>query len=328
MGVGEEPDNPDTPETATLGAEVQQSLILSIVAGRHAGAMTLLVRSDMLVIGSSDDCDVILSDEGVAPHHCVLNTGHDGRLLLRSIDAALTLNGELHGPGEAVCVTSDMTVTLGTAAFEVAGALQSSPRAVNARRAPGVRSRNAAELARRFRWAIVAALPLAAAVASVLRPATHEVSVQPALAAADSQTTRSGAAIAQDVAEVLRLSGINCEATYNGNGTVTVSGNLGNQRALAAIIESRAMHEIVGLKRVLTMNLEHSGAGAAPDGTRIVSAVSSGDPYVITADGSRYYVGAPLPQGGRLSGVQDGEVLIERNGHVEHLKLLGTRSGG
>jgi hypothetical protein len=42
---------------------------------------------------------------------------------------------------------------------------------------------------------------------------------------------------------------------------------------------------------------------------------------VVTADGSRYYVGASLPQGGRLAGVKEGEVLVERDGRTEHWKL-------
>jgi hypothetical protein len=136
-------------------------------------------------------------------------------------------------------------------------------------------------------------------------------------------TARSGAAIAHDVAEVLRLSGINCEAQYNGDGTVTVSGHLGDPQSLSAIVKSRAVREIVGLRRVMAVNLDHGGAaaGLAVDGTRIVSVVASADPYVVTADGSRYYVGASLPQGGKLAGVKEGEVLVERDGHTEHWKL-------
>ena len=61
--------------------------------------------------------------------------------------------------------------------------------------------------------------------------------------------------------------------------------------------------------------------------TRIVSAISGDDPYIVTADGSRYYVGAELPQGGRLAGVEGDEVLIERNGQVEHCRLPGARLG-
>jgi type III secretion protein D len=105
---------------------------------------------------------------------------------------------------------------------------------------------------------------------------------------------------------------------------------LGDPKALATIIQSRAMREIVGLKRVLAMNLDDPHGSSSPtqvDSTRIVSAISGDDPYVVTADGSRYYVGAELPQGGRLAGVQGDDVLIERNGQVEHLRLRAARLG-
>jgi type III secretion protein D len=128
---------------------------------------------------------------------------------------------------------------------------------------------------------------------------------------------------------VLRLSGITCEARYNGDGTVTVRGHLGDSQALAAIVNSRAIREIVGLKRVMAVNLDQAGRSAQGpvDGTRIVSVVASADPYVVTADGSRYYVGASLPQGGRLAGVKEGEVLVERDGRTEHWKIAEPGHG-
>lgn len=67
----------------------------------------------------------------------------------------------------------------------------------------------------------------------------------------------------------------------------------------------------------------------------IMSAVSAAQPqdslvgrssYVVTADGSRYYVGAVLPQGGKLAGVQADGMLIERNGKTEHLKLTDAQA--
>jgi hypothetical protein len=129
------------------------------------------------------------------------------------------------------------------------------------------------------------------------------------MAAAAVATSRSGASIAHDVAEVLRLSGITCEAQYNGDGTVTVKGHLGDPQALAAIVKSRAVREIVGLKRVMAINLDRGGSsmpGTTADGTRIVSVVASADPYVVTADGSRYYVGAFFTAGGPIGGSERG----------------------
>jgi len=35
-----------------------------------------------------------------------------------------------------------------------------------------------------------------------------------------------------------------------------------------------------------------------------------------------------LPRGGRLAGVQDGEILVERDGQVDHVRLTPARPGG
>ena len=316
--------------SAAHASAARLELTVRIVKGVHAGALTPLGTSDMLVVGASDDCDVVLSDAGIARHHCILNS-QDGKLSVRAMDDAVVLNGRRLGPGQTVSIEVGATITLGDAALAIVSDSSDASRArseARASRYAQMTSRSAnyiADLFHRFRWSFIAVLPLAVAVASVLSP-SREVSVQTAKPAASAEVERSGTAVAHDVAEVLRLSGITSEASYNGGGTVTVRGRLGNQQVLAKIIDSRAMHDIVGLKRVVVLNLDHPGElVSGVDGTRIVSAVSGSDPYVVTADGSRYYVGAALPQGGRLTGVQGTEVLIEHGGRIERLQLAGMR---
>jgi hypothetical protein len=344
-----------------------QSFVLRLTRGVHRAAVIRLERAGMLVIGSSDDCDVILADAGVASHHCILQK-QDNRFLLRAIDGAMRIDAHQHDPGSTIAVRVGASVVIGSATFEIIpeSSLAAPPEGVCEAAA------EPAHVASRPRRAILTSVPLpmiasdefeagsqhsllarlmrksglsvwlvaAAAVAMVLAAVllalefagrTAQTAVtQPALPA--QATPRSGDSIAHDVAEVLRLSGIACEARYSDDGTVTVSGHLGDPQQLSAVIKSRAMHEIVGLKRVAVSNVDHSGdpdQGLPIDGTRIVSVVASADPYVVTADGSRYYVGASLPQGGRLAGVREGEVLVERDGHTEHWKLTNrTRESG
>jgi hypothetical protein len=315
---------------------------LKITAGVHAGAVIRLDTADMLVIGASDDCDVILSDTGVASHHCVLKKQAD-RFFLRTIEGASTVNGNEQDPGVTILVPVGVPVIIGSAAFEVinTAAVPVTPAAAEVHpvpEAPLFSHQSVSQLLRRRPWSATVAVGALIATFFAVRAislglSTHSVqgAPDPDSAAAAVSASRPGASIAHDVAEVLRLSGINCEAQYNGNGTVTVSGHLGDQQTLSTIVKSRAIREIVGLKRVMAVNLDRSGrsAGMAIDGTRIVSVVASADPYVVTADGSRYYVGASLPQGGRLAGVKEGEVLVERNGHTEHWKLADpTHAGG
>jgi len=307
-------------------------LIVRIVKGVHVGALTPLAGSDMLVVGTGDDCDVILSDAGIARHHCIL-TSQDGKLSVRAMDDAVSVDGRRLSRGQTGAMELGATIILGDAALTVGNDAADAERARQEARAGRYRkmvSRGVhyvADMFHRFRWTSIAVLPLAVAVASVLTPARQEP-VQPVKPAIQMEAGRPGTEIARDVAEVLRLSGIASEATYNGSGTVTVRGRLGSQQALAKIIDSRAIHDIVGLKRVVALNLDHPGElVTGMDGTRIVSAVSGDDPYVVTADGSRYYVGASLPQGGKLTGVQGTEVLVEHGGRVERLQLAGARPG-
>jgi hypothetical protein len=309
---------------------------LKMTAGVHKGAVIRLDTADMLVIGASDDCDVILADTGVRSHHCVLKRQAD-KFFLRTIEGALNVNGHEQDPGATIFVPPRIPVVIGSAAFEIIDDASpvDAPAHVNANehrgaKASAPRPESVSQLLRRRPLSVTAAVAAIVATVFAVRAISLGVSAQSAQGAAGqaiaaaSVTSRSGTSIAHDVAEVLRLSGITCEAQYNGGGTVTVSGHLGDPKALAAIVKSRAIREIVGLKRVMAINLDHPGGsmqGTAVDGTRIVSVVASADPYVVTADGSRYYVGASLPQGGRLAGVKEGEVLVERDGHTEHWKL-------
>jgi hypothetical protein len=318
---------------------------LKVTAGVHKGALIRLDTADMLVIGASDDCDVILADAGVCSHHCVLKRQAD-RFFLRTIEGALNVNGHEQDPGATIFVPPRVPVIIGSAAFEIvstAASAADAPPQVSTHehtptKVPPSRSQLLSRMLRRRPLSVTAAVAAIIATVFAVRAISLGISAQSAQGAAGQATvaaavtSRSGASIAHDVAEVLRLSGITCEAQYNGDGAVTVSGHLGDPQALEAIVKSRAIREIVGLKRVLAINIDHpSGSmhGTTVDGTRIVSVVASADPYVVTADGSRYYIGASLPQGGRLAGVKEGEVLVERDGHTEHWKLTDpTRTAG
>jgi hypothetical protein len=291
-------------------------LALRILTGLHAGAVIRLDEASLLVIGSSDDCDVILADAGVANHHCVLQKQGE-QFFLRTIEGGVEAGGRTHDPGVTFAVMPRSAVKVGSAEFQ----LESGAPLPETAPAPIVTVPR--------HWSMSITLGGLIVTVAAFLAISFEIRAHSASATADHDvpivqtTARSGASIAHDVAEVLRLSGINCETQYNGDGTVTVSGHLGDPQSLSTIVKSRAIREIAGLKRVVAVNLDHGGkaAGLPVDGTRIVSVVASADPYVVTADGSRYYVGASLPQGGKLAGVREGEVLVERDGHTEHWKL-------
>src|ERR1700733_3153664 len=91
---------------------------LKITAGLHRGAVIRLDAADMLVIGSSDDCDVILADAGVASHHCVLKKQGD-KFFLRTIEGASGVGDRAQDPGVTIFVPPGTPVTVGGAVFEI-----------------------------------------------------------------------------------------------------------------------------------------------------------------------------------------------------------------
>ena len=241
---------------------------LKVTAGVHEGAVIRLDTADMLVIGASDDCDVILADAGVCSHHCVLKRQAD-QFFLRAIEGALIVNGHEQDPGATIFVPPQAQVIIGTAAFEIvatampviasgeAHASEHSPQT------PLSRSQLMSQMLKRRPLSVTAAVAAIIATVFAVRAISLGINTQSAPGAAGQATaavavtSRSGASIAHDVAEVLRLSGITCEAQYNGDGAVTVSGHLGDPKSLEAIVKSRAIREIVGLKRVLAINIDH-----------------------------------------------------------------------
>lgn len=336
-------------EEKTAAAKPTTKLVLRILAGLHIGASRVLGEQEMLLVGSGEDCDIVLSDDGVAPHHAMLLRNGDS-LALRAIDAPAGFAGDPLYPGDPIDLQLGAPVRLGDASFAVGDAndpkwmpadgldeVEQTP--LNARRAvrPGL-SRTLAGLA-------VLSL-LSAGIYASVRPATEPApSIEEQVAALvttydigdntvstnDAGMTvltgtvpdsisrsriqqhvesngipvrlnlRTGDDVAADVAEVLRSQGITARTRYLGNGDVEVSGRFEDHDKLRAAATSRAMIDVTGINRVIPRNYADEDAKAprrarAPvERTRIVSIVGGDDSYVLAADGTRYAVGAELP---------------------------------
>src|SRR3546814_13433714 len=66
--------------------------VLRILEGLHAGASRDLAEQEMILVGSGDDCDIVLDDQGVARHHALINLV--GRMASqRGLGAPLRLHG-------------------------------------------------------------------------------------------------------------------------------------------------------------------------------------------------------------------------------------------
>jgi type III secretion protein D len=89
---------------ASVGAgEGAPSWQVIVLGGLHAGAQVDLARHDVTLIGSAQDCDIVLRDPGVRAHHfMVFPQGH--HLQLRAIEGDLVCAGQTLSAGSSVAI--------------------------------------------------------------------------------------------------------------------------------------------------------------------------------------------------------------------------------
>lgn len=98
------------------GQSVADVWALRVLAGVHAGAERKLQERSFLMIGSSDDCDLIFSDAGVAPHHCIV-TRSGGEMSVRAVDAEVRIDDHVLHPGDPQDIKPFTLVRIGGACF-------------------------------------------------------------------------------------------------------------------------------------------------------------------------------------------------------------------
>ena len=334
-----------------------EDLVLTITAGRHQGANQPLHSRDFLMVGSGADCEIILTDNGVMPHHCVISrTGSE--LMLRPLDAEVGLGDDVKSPGQLYAFKPGETLTIGESSFTIKKHVLSKA----AKKSGRQRTRY---WAKGF-WLTMSTLTLMALVlvllATAQRPEVEEnvstfgfnhsgVNEQNDLGTnqlyfeqwyLEHQNQQSEPLfiappidIAASVQEILRLSGINSRAQLLAPGKVEVTGHFGDSRALASVIQSRAIREIEGLDQVVAINLDAPSAPivgpqkvAKKRISRVTQIVSGSDPYLVSQDGSRYYLGAELPDGSVLVQIEGRHMFVEHQEKVFRVLAAGRKLDG
>lgn len=131
--------------------------------------------------------------------------------------------------------------------------------------------------------------------------------------------------LARNVAEVFRVNGVTVKAAVAGPGRVDVEAAERDADRLARA-EEAARRDVRGLERLAVRNTAKPLPPPLPPvsndpGKRIASLVTSEPAYLVTADGSRYFVGALLPSGHRVAHIGPGSVTLEINGQQTQLNL-------
>lgn len=129
--------------------------------------------------------------------------------------------------------------------------------------------------------------------------------------------------VADAVADVYRINGVPAQARPVGEGAVAVTTREADERRLDRVRDA-ARRDVPGLAAIEARNLPPPAPPAAAPvlddpGKRVASIVPGEPPYVVTADGTRYFEGALLPTGHRIAGIERHRVLLDRDGAVTPL---------
>lgn len=129
--------------------------------------------------------------------------------------------------------------------------------------------------------------------------------------------------VADAVADVYRINGVPARARAVGEGAVAVTTREADASRLDRVRDA-ARRDVPGLAAIEARN-EPPPAPPGPmpvvddPGKRLASIVPGEPPYVVTADGTRYFEGALLPTGHRIAGIERHRVLLDRDGAVTPL---------
>ncbi len=74
--------------------------ILKILSGAHAEATVELINNQPMLIGSADDCDIMLSDAGIAKRHCLILRS-DAGISIRAIEGECHISDGIIHTGES-----------------------------------------------------------------------------------------------------------------------------------------------------------------------------------------------------------------------------------
>jgi len=144
-----------------------------------------------------------------------------------------------------------------------------------------------------------------------------------------SVEVRVGEQVAAAVREVYRMNGVVAEtpapAALAQVGLVKVQTHEPDLAKLQAV-EATARRDVPGLA---LLQAENTPPALPPPptpvvhdpGKRVASIVPGAVPYVVTADGTRYFVGALLPSGHRLASITDQQVMLDKDGTLSPLKF-------
>jgi hypothetical protein len=314
---------------------------LTVVAGAHVGA-TFALTEEMLLIGADADCDIWLSDAGLASRHAALVA--DGRgVVIRPLEGAVSVDGHAVKSGTRCVLAPGCEVTLGDSGVRLrvgGGAADSEPAyeddatdrpnptaeanlSASAKCAAGREPqrkplRTRAIIAATF---VVAGLLAMALAAQKLRPANAAITHQPPAA-----TTTTDAELIEQLRETFRGSGYEIEATRVGPQRIRIE-NLDAKNPRVRRATERAKADIPQLADLTFASPDAAVPPAEPPfyedepAGHLTINVAGDTAYLSAPNGGRYFVGSVLPSGYTVRRITPRAIQVDREGQISWLRL-------
>ena len=293
---------------------------LTIVAGAHAGA-TFALTEEMLLIGADADCDVWLSDPGLASRHAALLADERG-VAIRPLDGVVSVAGRAVKRTTHYVLTPGCEITLGDSGvrLRLGGPAQpAKPTQPNVERRTQRRPiRTRVMMASLL---VVAGILAVCLAVQKLRPAGAATSRQPAAA-----VTTNDAELIEQLREVFRGSGYEIEATRFGPKRVRIENlDANNPRVHRATEEARA--DIPQLTELAFASPDSAAPPAEPPfyedepAGHLTINVSDDTAYLSAPNGVRYFVGSVLPSGYTVRRITARAIQVDREGQISWLRL-------
>jgi type III secretion protein D len=131
--------------------------------------------------------------------------------------------------------------------------------------------------------------------------------------------------LARDVTDVFRVNGVAVQARVTGPGLVVAEAAERDPDRLARAVEV-VRRDVRGLDKLAVENratpLPPPATPLSDDPNKRIASLVPGNPgYLVTADGSRYFIGAVLPSGHRVIAIAQQRVTLERDGRSQTLNF-------
>ncbi|MHC2432892.1 SctD/MshK family protein [Bradyrhizobium sp. USDA 4451] len=266
------------------------------------------------LIGSSLDADLIFVEQGLEPHHLRV-TPHSNSIEIEALASDVRVDGhDTVLPNEPVVVP--LPVVLHAGQMSIRWSIEGLEKAgsIDRRRVSLIGLALVV-----IGFAAVGALTTSfvqtdtAAVPSSSPPAT-DIAPKLALSAPDAPTTDAAAGLLQEEVDRAGLVGIK---VGSGAGVVTADGSV-TPAALAAWQDIQQRFDRTSNGAYTLVNAVAIKDEKTPSAIGIQAVWRGSDPYIVVA-GQKYFVGALLSNGWTVNGIEEGRVLLSRNGRLSAL---------